>query len=69
MRCYIVIILHAFQLEVLNLGNNLFEEFPLVIAHMISLVKLHLYGNLLSGINGAIFGEFSCLMVLFLMVK
>ena len=47
--------LFLFQLKVLNLGNNCFTELPKVIEHMINLIKLHAYKNLLTTIDGTIF--------------
>lgn len=37
--------LRTFQLESLNLGNNILEELPAELGHLVNLKKLHLFAN------------------------
>ena len=50
------------QLQVLNLGNNEFEEFPQLLQHLHSLEKLHFFGNKLADIAPASLSE--CFLLL-----
>nr|XP_018667143.1 leucine-rich repeat-containing protein 69 isoform X3 [Ciona intestinalis] len=45
------------QLEVLNLGNNDFEDIPVVLQHLKKLLKLHLFGNALKNLNSNVLGS------------
>lgn len=49
--------MYFFQLEVLNLGNNVLEDLPEALQECISLTKLHLFGNRIKDLHPDILGS------------
>lgn len=52
------------QLQILNLGNNEFEELPEVLEYLTMLEKLHLFNNNLKNLTPKVLSKYKAVFIL-----